>query len=114
MTEPSDDKDANDAAEAIAAFCTGLQGDLCDLERPALSVEMSLVAALLEYGERIDVDFRDEELGELERFKLSAFDKLHFLDGVLVAGEATFAGMVTAWTCAYSDSEGLVSARTTS
>ena len=96
ITEPNDDSDARDAADAIASFCTGLQGDLCGLERPALSVEISLVAALLEYGDRMDADFRDEELGELERFKLSALERLHFLEGVLVEGEMMLEGTVTA------------------
>ena len=79
-----------------------------------LYVEMSFVADLFEYGDRIEADFRDEELGELERLKFNAFERLHFLDGVFATGEAIVAGMETVCTCAYSDSEGLMSTMTTS
>ena len=55
---------------------------------------MSFVADLFEYGESMEADFR-EEFGELVRLRLSALERLHFLLGVFIGGEATVVGIVT-------------------
>lgn len=79
-----DDRDASEPAEVMASGCSGVHGTFDD-DADAFSFERDLRSPWpKERGLKGKLDLVDED-GELI-FRLSALEKLHFLEGVFTTG----------------------------
>lgn len=95
--EPTEDNDAREAAEDIAAGCS--QGLLLTAAAGdnVWSLEVDLRSCCPNVTDRGDFGLDAEvDEGELDSLRLRAFEKLHFFDGVLRTTGAD-SGAVEAW-----------------